>query len=100
MIDSKKITGKIAKSVADDMVAMDGKDCEVIVDENPDYQPVRDEGLIEKLVDQVLEENPQSVEDFKNGKEKAFGFLVGQVMKISRGKASPSLVNEILKKKL
>jgi len=48
MIDSKKITGKIAKSVADDMVAMDGKDCEVIVDENPDYQPVRDEGLIEK----------------------------------------------------
>ncbi len=100
MIDTKKITGKIAKSVADDIVAMDGKDCEVIVDENPDYQPVRDEEMIEKFVDQVLEENPQSVEDFKNGKQKAFGFLVGQVMKISRGKASPSLVNQILKKKL
>ncbi|MCH9633555.1 MAG: Aspartyl/glutamyl-tRNA(Asn/Gln) amidotransferase subunit B [Chlamydiae bacterium] len=100
LIDSKKITGKIAKSVADDMISSEGKDCELIVKENPDYQPVQDEKLIEQLVDQVLAENAQSVSDYKNGKQKAFGFLVGQVMKISRGKASPALVNDILKKKL
>lgn len=100
LIDDKTITGKIAKSVADDMIAMDGKDCEAIIKENPNYQPVRDTEMIEKFVDQVLEENAQSVADFKSGKQKAFGFLVGQVMKISKGKAPPSLVNEILKKKL
>ena len=100
MIDKKIITGKIAKKVADDMLSMSGKDCEEIVAENPDYQPVNDESEIEKLVDQVLAANEQSVTDFKNGREKAFGFLVGQVMKVSRGKASPALVNELLKKKL
>lgn len=100
LIEDKKITGKIAKSVADDMIRLDGKDCEAIVKENPDYQPVHDTDEIEKYIDQVLAENEQSVADFKNGKEKAFGFLVGQVMKLSRGKAAPSLVNEILRKKL
>ena len=98
MIDNKTITGKIAKSVANDMISFDGKDCEQIVNENPDYQPVRDEKMIEELVDQVLKDNPQSVSDYKNGKSKAFGFLVGQVMKLSRGKASPSLVNRVLEK--
>ena len=100
MIDQNVITGKIAKSVADDMVSMEGKDCHEIVTENPDYQPVNDQGEVEKLVDEVLSQNQQSIEDYKNGKEKAFGFLVGQVMKVSRGKASPSVVNELLKKKL
>ncbi|MCH9632560.1 MAG: Aspartyl/glutamyl-tRNA(Asn/Gln) amidotransferase subunit B [Chlamydiae bacterium] len=100
MIDKKIINGKIAKKVADDMVSMSGKDCEEIVSENPDYQPVNDESEIEALVDQVLAQNQQSITDYKNGKEKAFGFLVGQVMKLSRGKASPELVNKLLKKKL
>lgn len=100
LIDSGKITGKIAKSVADDMVATDGKDCELIVKENPDYQPVNDTAEIEKLVDEVLKDNPSSVEDYKSGKERAFGFLVGQVMKLSRGKASPQIVNALLKQKL
>lgn len=99
-IEDHTITGKIAKSVADDMIKYDGKDCLQIIQENPDYQPVRDTEAIEKIVDEVLKENPQSVADYKNGKEKAFGFLVGQVMKASRGKAPPSLVNELLKKKL
>lgn len=94
------ITGKIAKKVADDMVSMAGKDCETIIKENPDYQPVSNSDEIEKLVDQVLEENAQSVADFKSGKEKAFGFLVGQVMKLSKGKASPPIVNQLLKDKL
>lgn len=100
LIDKQTITGKIAKQVATDMVNMPGKSPEEIVANNPDYQAVHDSGEIEKLVDQVIEQNPQSVSDFKGGKQKAFGFLVGQVMKLSRGKASPQVVNEWLRKKL
>lgn len=100
MIDQNIITGRIAKSVADDMLANPGKDVEKIVAENPDYLPVHDTGEIERLVDQVVNENPQSIVDFKAGRDKAFGFLVGQVMKLSRGKASPQIVNELLKKKM
>lgn len=100
MIDKGRITGKIAKSVADDMVASKGKDPEEIVQANPDYQPLHDESAIGQLVDQVIQENQSSVQDFKAGKERAFGFLVGQVMKVSRGKASPAIVNDLLKKKL
>lgn len=100
MIDSGKINGKIAKKVANDMLAGNGKDCEVIVSENPDYQPMNDSSDIEPIVDQVLADNPDSVESFKSGKDRAFGFLVGQVMKLTKGKASPALVNELLKKKI
>lgn len=100
MIDSKAITGRIAKSVADDMVTHPGKSPEEIVAANPDYQPVHDTGEIEQLVDKVLAENPQSIEDYRAGREKAFAFLVGQVMKLSRGKASPEVVNTLLKGKI
>lgn len=100
MIDKGTITGRIAKSVADDMVANPSKDPEQIVSENPDYQPVHDQAEIEALVDQVLAENAQSVADFKTGKDKAFAYLVGQVMKLSRGKASPQIVNDLLRKKI
>lgn len=100
LIDQNKITGRIAKSVADDMITHPGKDPEAIISENPDYQPVHDQQEIEKYVDQVLSENSQSVVDYKAGKDKAFGFLVGQVMKLSKGKASPSVVNELLKQKI
>ena len=100
MIEKGTITGKIAKSVADEMFANPGKDPEQIVKENPDYQPMQDTSTIEPLVDQVLAANPQSVEDFKAGKARAFDFLVGQVMKLCKGKASPAVVNELLTKKL
>lgn len=100
MIDQGKITGKIAKSVADDMLANPAKDCEQIVAENPDYTPMHDQGELEQYVNQVIAENAQSVDDYKNGKDRAFGFLVGQVMKLSRGKASPGIVNDLLKQKL
>ncbi len=100
LIEKGTITGKIAKSVADDMVVHPGKDPELIVQENPDYQPVHDTSAIEPLVDQVLQENAQSVADFKAGKAKAFAFLVGQVMKLCKGKASPTVVNDLLNKKL
>ena len=100
MIDENKITGRIAKSVADDMVKNPSLSPETIVRNNPDYQPLSDTSEIEPLVDQVLVANPQSVADFKAGKEKAFAFLVGQVMKLTRGKALPQVVNELLRKKI
>ena len=55
---------------------------------------------IEKLIDKVITDNPDKVKEYKSGKDKLFGFFVGQVMKVSGGKANPQLVNEILKKKL
>ena len=61
---------------------------------------VNDEGLLRDTVAKVIEENPQSVEDYRNGKEKAIGFLVGQTMKAMKGKANPSMVNQILKELL
>lgn len=100
MIDKNEITGRIAKDIADDMVATPGKDPGQIAAENPDYLPVHDHGEIELLVNQVIVEHPQSVVDFKAGRDKAFGFLVGQVMKLSKGKASPQVVNHLLKEKM
>ena len=100
MIDKGTITGRIAKSVADDMVAHPGQDPAAIVAANPDYQPLNDQAEIERYVEQVVGENPQSVADFKAGRDKAFAFLVGQVMKLCRGKASPQLVNELIKQKI
>jgi aspartyl-tRNA(Asn)/glutamyl-tRNA(Gln) amidotransferase subunit B len=100
LIEKGTITGKIAKSVADEMFAHPGKDPEIIVKENPDFQPMQDTSHIEPLVDEVLAANAQSVADYKAGKQRAFDFLVGQVMKLCKGKASPSVVNELLTKKL
>jgi len=100
MIEEGIVTGKIAKSVADDMVASPTLSAKTIVQNNPQYQPISDVSSIESLVDQVLQENPQSIIDFKAGKTRAYGFLVGQVMKLCQGKASPALVNELLNKKL
>src|ERR1700722_3324332 len=74
MIESGVITGKIAKSVADDMVASPDQDPEQIVKANPDYQPMQDTSSIEPLVEQVLMANPQSIADFKAGKQRAFAF--------------------------
>jgi aspartyl-tRNA(Asn)/glutamyl-tRNA(Gln) amidotransferase subunit B len=100
LIDKGTITGKIAKKVADDMVANPGKSCEDIIKENPDYQPMNDTKLIEEYVQSVVEKNPQSIEDYKAGKTRVLGFLVGQVMKLSKGKAPPSIVNELLQRYL
>jgi aspartyl-tRNA(Asn)/glutamyl-tRNA(Gln) amidotransferase subunit B len=100
LIDNGTLTGRIAKTVADDMVASPGKDPEQIIAENPDYQPLHDTSEIEGHVDEVLSENMQSVVDYRAGKDKAFSFLVGQVMKLTRGKASPNVVNDLLKSKI
>jgi aspartyl-tRNA(Asn)/glutamyl-tRNA(Gln) amidotransferase subunit B len=100
MIDSGVVTGRIAKSVADDMVANPGKDPAEIVAKNPEYKPVDNPEEIEKLVDQVIAENTKSVNDCKAGIDKAFASLVGQVMKLTKGRASPKVVNDLLSKKI
>jgi aspartyl-tRNA(Asn)/glutamyl-tRNA(Gln) amidotransferase subunit B len=61
---------------------------------------VSDEGELRSVVEKVIADNPQSVEDYRNGKDKAIGFLVGQTMKAMKGKANPGLVNKILKELL
>jgi aspartyl-tRNA(Asn)/glutamyl-tRNA(Gln) amidotransferase subunit B len=98
MIEKGTITGRIAKNgVAEDMIAQPGKDPVEIVRANPDYQPLNDQREIEGYVDQVLSQNEQSIKDYQAGRDKAFAFLVGQVMKLCKGKASPQLVNDLLK---
>lgn len=98
LLDSGVISGKIAKTVFEEMFAT-GRSAKQIVEEKGLVQ-VRDESAIEAAIDQVLAENPNEVEQFRGGKEKVFGFFVGQVMRKTKGKANPQLVNEILRKKL
>ncbi len=100
LIDQKTITGRIAKEIADIMVEHPTKAPTTIVKENPRFQALNDPAAIAPLVDQVLAQNEQSVTDFRAGKERAFNFLVGQVMKLSKGKASPDAVKTLLKDKL
>lgn len=98
LIDNGTISGKIAKTVFAEMFAS-GKDPEVIIKEKGLVQ-ISDEGELAKMVEEVIANNPKSVEDYHNGKQKAVGFLVGQIMKATRGKANPALVNKLLKEKL
>jgi aspartyl-tRNA(Asn)/glutamyl-tRNA(Gln) amidotransferase subunit B len=92
------ISGKIAKEVFATLWAEGGSADAVI--EAKGLKQISDSGAIEKIVDEVLAANPKSVEEFRAGKEKAFNALVGQAMKASRGKANPSQVNDILRRKL
>lgn len=98
LIAKGTISGKIAKTVFEGMWET-GKAAEVIVKEKGLVQ-ISDTGEIAAIVDAVIAANPQSVEDFKAGKEKAIGFLVGQVMKQTKGRANPELVNQLLKERL
>jgi len=98
LLESAVISGKIAKTVFEEMYVT-GKSAKAIVDARGLLQ-VTDHGAIEAVIDEVLRENPAEVESFRAGKEKVFGFLVGQVMRKSKGKANPQLVNELLRSKL
>ncbi len=98
LISDNTISGKIAKEVFAEMYAT-GKDADVIVEEKG-LKQVTDSGEIEAIVDQVIDANPDNVEKYRGGKDKLFGFFVGQVMKETGGKANPAMVNELLKKKL
>jgi aspartyl-tRNA(Asn)/glutamyl-tRNA(Gln) amidotransferase subunit B len=98
LIDKGTISGKIAKKVFEQMAAT-GKMPEEIVQEQGLVQ-VSDCGELENAVQAVLDANPQMVQDFRSGKDKVFGFLMGQVMKSTKGKGNPQLLNDILRKKL
>lgn len=98
LMEDDTISGKIAKEVLDKMFES-GKDAVVIVEEEG-LKQVTDTGAIESVIDEVIAANGDKVEQYKSGKDKLFGFFVGQVMKATGGKANPAAVNEILKKKL
>ena len=97
-IADKTISGKIAKQVFEAMWAGEG-DADSII-ESKGLKQVTDTGAIEKVVDEIIANNPQQVEQYRSGKDKVFGFFVGQVMKVMQGKANPAQVNELLKEKL
>ncbi|MDM8565574.1 Asp-tRNA(Asn)/Glu-tRNA(Gln) amidotransferase subunit GatB [Candidatus Halobeggiatoa sp. HSG11] len=97
-ISDNTISGKIAKKVFSAMWDS-GDDADVIIDKKG-LKQVTDSGAIEKIIDEVINNNPKQLEEYRGGKEKVFGFFVGQVMKASKGKANPKQVNELLKQKL
>ena len=98
LADEGAITNTVAKEVFEQIFKED-IDPDIYIEEKG-LKTVNDEGALKTAVVQVLEENPQSVEDYHNGKEKAIGFLVGQTMKKMKGKANPGLVNQLLKELL
>ena len=98
LTDTKAINSSVAKEVFEEMFKND-IDPEKYVEEKG-LKTVNDEGALRKTVEEVIAANPQSVEDYRNGKEKAIGFLVGQTMKAMKGKADPGMVNQLLKELL
>jgi aspartyl-tRNA(Asn)/glutamyl-tRNA(Gln) amidotransferase subunit B len=98
LIKNGTISGKIAKTVFEIMTHED-KDPEAIVKEK-DLKQESNPKELEKLINKIINDNQDKVKEYKAGKDKLFGFFVGQIMKVSGGKANPKLVNEILKDKL
>lgn len=97
MIDEGRISSKQAKELVDDLMA--GRDPEVSAKEKG-LEQMSDTGALEAMVKEVLDANPQAIVDFKNGKDRAVGFLVGQVMKKSRGKANPGMASKLVQQEL
>jgi aspartyl-tRNA(Asn)/glutamyl-tRNA(Gln) amidotransferase subunit B len=97
-ISDKTISGKIAKSVLEE-VWISGNDIDVIIEEKGLVQ-IQDESILENIAKKIIDENPDQVSAYKGGKDRLFGFFVGQVMKETQGKANPQGVNEILNKLL
>ena len=98
LVDAGTINGSVAKEVFE-LIFTEDIDPEKYVEEKG-LKSVNDEGELRAAVEAVIAENPQSVEDYHNGKEKAIGFLVGQTMKATKGKANPGMVNKLLKELL
>lgn len=97
-INKGVLSSKLAKTVFEEMLNSNKQPATIIKEKG--LEQISDTGAIEKIVEETIAENPKSVEDYQAGKEKAIGFLVGQVMKKSRGKANPDMVNNLLKEKL
>jgi aspartyl-tRNA(Asn)/glutamyl-tRNA(Gln) amidotransferase subunit B len=98
MIKEGTISGKIAKDLLGEMYRTGERPGKIVRDKG--WVQIVDEGEIEKAIENAMEGNPKQVEDYRKGKEKLFGFFVGEVMKQTKGKANPKLVNELLRKKL
>ncbi len=98
LIKKGALSGRLAKEVFAEMFNT-GKEAEEIVREKG-WKQLSDEEEVRGLVREIIEKNPQSVKDFQDGKEKALGFLIGQVMKATRGQANPQLANRVLREKL
>jgi aspartyl-tRNA(Asn)/glutamyl-tRNA(Gln) amidotransferase subunit B len=98
LVDEGTINSSVAKEVFEVIFDKD-IDPEAYVEEKG-LKSMNDEGELRRTIEQVVADNPQSVEDYRNGKEKAIGFLVGQTMKATKGKANPGIVNKILKELL
>ena len=97
-IENGKISNRQAKDVFEEMYES-GRDAKEIIDQKGLMQ-ISDIGEIEHLVDKVINSNSQNVEKYKNGKDKLFGFFIGEAMKLSKGKANPKILNDLFKKKL
>lgn len=98
LIDEGTISGKMAKNVFEEMFNT-GKEPDLVIKEKGMVQ-ISDELTLKKMIDEIIGANPGVVEDYRNGKEKAFGFFVGQVMKATKGQANPAVVNSLLKERL
>jgi aspartyl-tRNA(Asn)/glutamyl-tRNA(Gln) amidotransferase subunit B len=98
MIKEGTISGKIAKDVLEEMYRTGEYPVDIVKEKG--WVQIQDQGEIEQAIERVVEANPKQVEDYRKGKEKIFGFFVGEVMKQTKGKANPKLVNELLRKKL
>ncbi|MGE5544916.1 MAG: Asp-tRNA(Asn)/Glu-tRNA(Gln) amidotransferase subunit GatB [Bacillota bacterium] len=98
LLEQGTISGKIGKVVFEEMFTTGDSPDKIVQDRG--LVQISDESAIRAIVKEVVEGNPKVVEDFKNGKGKALGFLVGQVMKVSKGKANPEMVNRLLKEEL
>ena len=98
MVDKGVISGKTAKRVFEEMYAT-GKDPSAIV-ASEGLEQVSDQGELGGVIDGILAAHPRQVEEYRQGKEKVFGFFVGEVMKETKGKANPKIVNQILQEKL
>jgi aspartyl-tRNA(Asn)/glutamyl-tRNA(Gln) amidotransferase subunit B len=98
MIVKGELNGKMAKEVLPKIV--ESGDAPSVIVEREGLKQISDSGALEKIVDDVIAANPKQVEQFKSGKTTVIGFLVGQVMKASRGQANPATVNQILKSRL
>ncbi len=94
LISDGTISSKIAKKVFKELIE-NGGDAKKIVEEKGLVQ-ISDAGALVPMITEILDNNEQSIIDFKNGKDRAIGFLVGQIMKATRGKANPQMVNKIL----
>jgi aspartyl-tRNA(Asn)/glutamyl-tRNA(Gln) amidotransferase subunit B len=99
LIESGTISGKMLKDLYD-LCFEQGKDFPVVYDDEGRPEQSRDTSALEKIVDDIIAANPKQVEQYRAGKKTVIGFFVGQVMKASKGKASPQIVNELLAKKL